>query len=315
MVKVSPGRGILCAYALSAAVASWSSLFASEVFFDEDFSSGEPNASLEGYSGFVLSDGSIHRNTQSTVDDWDRGYLRTLARDYNERDFVFELTYVSAENDITFVGIGLGDGEGQAYEEPGLSMNFRIHSPDLADGRIDVNTAQGGIEIGNVRLKGPNRVRIEKRGNRISFAIDKEFNGVFSADVKREFILSTAGSFLADDRCHLFFGSARAGTRFDDLTIYPPLGAKLFRRGDANGDGSLNIGDPVDSLSYLFLGGTLTCLDASDVDDSGSIEISDAIGLLGYLFIGTLPPPPPFQRCGQDVGDDRLSCDAFDACD
>ncbi|HVR72698.1 MAG TPA: hypothetical protein VMT52_00125 [Planctomycetota bacterium] len=314
MVKVNLGRCILCACALSGAVASWNSSFAAEVFFDENFNSGGPNASLEGYSGFVLSDGSIHRNQQGPSDQ-ERRYIRTLVRDYNERDFVLELTYVSGESTITYVGIGLGDGEGQAYSEPKLSMTFRIHSPDVVDGRIDVNTTQGGIEIGNVRSIGPNRVRIEKRGNRISFAIDAEFNGVFSADVEREFILSTAGSFLGDDGCHLFFGSARAGTLFDDLTIYPPLGAHLFLRGDANGDGLLNIGDPVDSLSYLFLGGTLTCLDASDVDDNGSIEISDAIGLLGYLFIGTLPPLPPFQACGQDPSDDRLSCDAFDACD
>lgn len=50
----------------------------------------------------------------------------------------------------------------------------------------------------------------------------------------------------------------------------------LFRRGDANDDGTLNISDPVYLLSYLFVGGG--------------------------------PPPPPFADCGEDPTPDGLDC-------
>src|SRR5437879_1784165 len=78
------------------------------------------------------------------------------------------------------------------------------------------------------------------------------------------------------------------------LVLLPrgPLEAQgTFIRGDATGDLSLNIADPIAILGYLFLGERApACLDAADVDDSGHLDLSDAIALLGYLFLGTAPP-------------------------
>jgi hypothetical protein len=64
-----------------------------------------------------------------------------------------------------------------------------------------------------------------------------------------------------------------------------------FTRGDANGDGSINSGDVVYLINYLFVGGPAPSpLEAGDVDCSGEINATDVIFLINYLFIGGPPP-------------------------
>jgi mono/diheme cytochrome c family protein len=86
-----------------------------------------------------------------------------------------------------------------------------------------------------------------------------------------------------------------------------------FRRGDANGDGALNITDAVRILVHLFRGGTGdACLDALNADGSSTLELTDAVYLLRYLFQPGPPPPPPFTACGN--AGPVLGCAAFAAC-
>ena len=89
-----------------------------------------------------------------------------------------------------------------------------------------------------------------------------------------------------------------------------------FVRGEANGDGFLDIGDAVFTLHYLFAGGrTPGCLDALDFDDDEQIQISDPILSLNYLFHGGRPPAPPFPGCGLDPSpSSSLGCEAAAAC-
>lgn len=88
-----------------------------------------------------------------------------------------------------------------------------------------------------------------------------------------------------------------------------------FQRGDAKADGTLNITDAINVLSYLFLGTEApTCLKAADVDDDGSAAITDAIYLLNFLFLGGPEPPAPYPGCGADSTSDVLSCDAHPPC-
>ena len=84
----------------------------------------------------------------------------------------------------------------------------------------------------------------------------------------------------------------------------------VFVRGDANGDGSVNLSDPITILGYLFLGGALDCLDAGDADDDGKLSITDAIVLLNHLFRGGLPPASPYPELGSDSTADGLDCRA-----
>ncbi|MBI4604856.1 MAG: hypothetical protein HY721_23075 [Planctomycetes bacterium] len=90
-----------------------------------------------------------------------------------------------------------------------------------------------------------------------------------------------------------------------------------FRRGDANGDGDVDLSDPVATLLFLFAGDAqVTCMDAADADDTGKVELTDAIYTLGHLFLGTSAPPAPGpSECGRDETSDPLGCDQQDACD
>jgi hypothetical protein len=82
-----------------------------------------------------------------------------------------------------------------------------------------------------------------------------------------------------------------------------------FRRGDADGNGSVNITDPIRILRWLFIGETPpSCFDAADTDDSGSIDITDAVRILVYLFTAPelAPSPPGPSSCGFDETPDDL---------
>ncbi len=82
-----------------------------------------------------------------------------------------------------------------------------------------------------------------------------------------------------------------------------------FLRGDANGDGRINLTDSVSILGHLFQGVPLECADAGDFNDSGAINITDVVAVLEYLFQpGGALPPPPFPQPGVDPTPDNLVC-------
>lgn len=66
-----------------------------------------------------------------------------------------------------------------------------------------------------------------------------------------------------------------------------------FARGDANGDGSIAIVDAIETLQYLFLGGSPgPCLASHDSDADGGVAIVDPLFVLTYLFLGGAAPNP-----------------------
>ncbi len=92
-----------------------------------------------------------------------------------------------------------------------------------------------------------------------------------------------------------------------------PTAPAYFIRGDANGDGHLDISDVIYTLLFLFRGDRLreppSCLDALDANDDGRVNISDPTYLLNTLFRGGDPPPypgPPIP--GIDPTPDNLAC-------
>jgi hypothetical protein len=83
-----------------------------------------------------------------------------------------------------------------------------------------------------------------------------------------------------------------------------------LRRGDSNGDGSVNVSDAVFGLNYLFTGGIEPgCQDAADSNDDGTLDVSDPVHLLLALFGGFDPLPP---GCGNDLTADPLGCASSD---
>jgi hypothetical protein len=114
--------------------------------------------------------------------------------------------------------------------------------------------------------------------------------------------------------------STSASRKASPSATSPASGARIpstappeaFRRGDANGDGTVNITDPIATLGFLFLGqAPLACPDAADGDDSGGLNITDPIKVLSFLFTGGREPPAPGPRaCGPDPTADPLgSCE------
>jgi hypothetical protein len=89
---------------------------------------------------------------------------------------------------------------------------------------------------------------------------------------------------------------------------YEP-GEALFIRGDVNGDGEVDISDPVAALLHLFRGQAIGCEDALDFDDSGALNISDVIYGLDFLFRGGEPIPAPYPARGEDASADVLGCE------
>ncbi|MGE3165610.1 MAG: SUMF1/EgtB/PvdO family nonheme iron enzyme [Planctomycetota bacterium] len=92
------------------------------------------------------------------------------------------------------------------------------------------------------------------------------------------------------------------------VLLFSPRAQGDFVRGDANGDAIVNLSDPIQVLSYLFGGGSGTCLDGADASDDGAVNLLDPILTLAYLFTGGPPLPAPFPGCGTDPTTDGLDC-------
>jgi hypothetical protein len=87
---------------------------------------------------------------------------------------------------------------------------------------------------------------------------------------------------------------------FDDATI-TVLRVPYFLRGDANGQGRVDISDPIYLIAFLFMAGKpIKCLDAADANDDERIDVSDAIFLLSYMFQAGRKPGAPFPGAGPD---------------
>ena len=66
-----------------------------------------------------------------------------------------------------------------------------------------------------------------------------------------------------------------------------------FIRGDATGDGVIDVGDIVYLINYLFKTGSApTPLQAGDVNCDGNVDVGDVVYLINYLFKGGPPPNP-----------------------
>ncbi len=82
-----------------------------------------------------------------------------------------------------------------------------------------------------------------------------------------------------------------------------------FIRGDSNADFTLNIADPISTLSFLFAHAAAPmCQDAADANDDGKVDIADPIRTLYHLFASGGPLPQPFPGCGRDPTADVLPC-------
>lgn len=77
----------------------------------------------------------------------------------------------------------------------------------------------------------------------------------------------------------------------------PGESGTVFRRGNCNGDGVVDISDALTILFFLFAGrAEPPCLDGCDVTGNEAVALDDAIALLNYLFRASgfaIPSPTP----------------------
>ncbi|MBN1418911.1 MAG: hypothetical protein JXP34_09050 [Planctomycetes bacterium] len=89
-----------------------------------------------------------------------------------------------------------------------------------------------------------------------------------------------------------------------------PRGA-VFIRGDIEGDGRVQLNDPIQVLGVLFASDpSPACQDRLDANDDGTIDLADPIFLLAFLFSDGPAPAPPYPDAGEDPTDDALPCPA-----
>jgi hypothetical protein len=109
---------------------------------------------------------------------------------------------------------------------------------------------------------------------------------------------------------------------FNNLRIESSgAGGNIQKPGDCNGDGELDISDPICLLGFLF-GGSSTPLPCEgdetsagnigvlDTNGDAKIDISDVVYTLGYLFQG-MPPPTKGTNCQSIAGcpDNNSTCE------
>lgn len=99
----------------------------------------------------------------------------------------------------------------------------------------------------------------------------------------------------------------------DGVILLVPEPGKEFIRGDVNGDGILNLVDPIRLAITLFAGGPMIgCEAAADANADVVLNLSDVVYLCNYLFAGGPVIPGPFPGCGIDQT--GLECVTYNAC-
>ena len=67
--------------------------------------------------------------------------------------------------------------------------------------------------------------------------------------------------------------------------------ASFVIRGDATGDGIIDVADVLYLVNYLFLGTSAPCpMEAGDCNCDGVVDVADVLCIINYLFLGTSPP-------------------------
>ncbi|MCZ6792912.1 MAG: hypothetical protein O7J95_04785, partial [Planctomycetota bacterium] len=138
-----------------------------------------------------------------------------------------------------------------------------------------------------------------------------ETSGVAGLQLREEFRGTPAAAALVDEEFNVL--RTLEVLRYSEEPFEQPTAR--FVRGNANGDGAVDLSDAVAILGHLFLGGpTPGCLESADANDSGGVDLSDAVYLLSHLFLGGPAPPSPFPECHSDATGAPLGCAQSEPC-
>jgi len=108
-------------------------------------------------------------------------------------------------------------------------------------------------------------------------------------------------------------GSSVLPTRVDGTIEF--VNQPLFKRGDANGEGVVNIADAIFMIQYIFNDGpSPQCMEAANANGDSFTDISDAIFLIQFQFLDGNQPPAPYPACGVDTVGPSGSCNTYNPC-
>jgi hypothetical protein len=180
----------------------------------------------------------------------------------------------------------------------------------------------GDLDLYVANLQGPNSLFLNQKGstnhwlhaNLIGVVSNKSAIGArvsaYSSSLSQIREISGGSGYMSQNSLTAEFGLGSL-TLVDSLIIRWPSGTvqkltslpvdtlltiteSAFIRGDANGDGLINLGDAIYILNYLFKAGPAPDpLEAGNANCDGAVDLGDAIYILNYLFKGGPPPGCP----------------------
>ncbi|MCG2683205.1 MAG: FecR family protein [Planctomycetales bacterium] len=176
-----------------------------------------------------------------------RGYIRTVATDFCDRDFVFEATFQvrldvfgeAAAHHWIYFGIGDGVPNANYFDEvsSGLVLAFSVDNnwafvqlcrPDTTAAREgDDNKAVAEVApFGGTLGPGRHRFRMSKTGKWATFAVDADFKGQFHEDFTSPPLDLPAAAPLSNaTNSRLLVGTGNCDTmtvRFEELSVTFP---------------------------------------------------------------------------------------------
>lgn len=140
---------------------------------------------------------------------------------------------------------------------------------------------------------------------------DEDFNvnSLFIPEASLGGIISGFSSESIIDNLQIYAKAFSEQELREKYTNFRPKVEAKFFRGDANGEGRVDLSDAVSILDFLFKDGNRPkCFDAADVNDDGYLDIADPIKLLFTLFQGGTIPDPYLSE-GQDITPDKFTCE------
>ena len=212
-------------------------------------------------------------------------------------------------------------------EHDGLGGTFTVPSAGIEEGwtfRIDLTATDAkGNSAAAVRRVAldyhPLRIETDPAGLRVtvdgvSLAGPAEYQAVQGARLD----VSAPSPQAGDGGSWVFDSFSDGGAATHEVTFvaglvlratFVPDPAQSFIRGDANGDGAVDLADGVFTLVALFQGGPAwPCPDAADANDDRRTDIADAIATFAALFLDGRALPPPTGAPGPDPTPDALGC-------
>ncbi len=99
----------------------------------------------------------------------------------------------------------------------------------------------------------------------------------------------------------------------EEFVITPEGSMPIFRLGDSNSSGDVDISDPIALIKFLFSGGKISCLAAADVNEDRLLDLTDIIFVLDVLFLGE-SRPMRVKQCVMLLPDDTLGCESAPPC-